>query len=120
MYANLRPVRANISYQYAGRARKQDILRSNQRRSLVAVCVPSLLERSTFTIEIPKPVEEALEQKARLLDLTNDAIMVRDASDRITFWNKSATDMYGFSREEAIGRVSHDLLRTEFPEPLEL
>ncbi len=68
---------------------------------------------------VHKPVEEALEEKARLLDLSNDAILVRDASDRITFWNKGATDMYGFSREEAIGRVSHDLFRTEFPEPIE-
>src|ERR1700751_15720 len=27
--------------------------------------------------------------------------------------------MYGFSRDEAIGRVSHELFRTEFPEPLQ-
>jgi PAS domain S-box-containing protein len=70
-------------------------------------------------IGIHKNAEEAFEEKARLLDLSNDAILTRDASDRITFWSKGATDMYGFSREEAIGRVSHDLLRTEFPEPLE-
>lgn len=62
---------------------------------------------------------EALEEKARLLDLTTDAILVRDASDQITFWNKGATEMYGFDRDEAIGRMSHDLFRTEFPEPLE-
>lgn len=68
---------------------------------------------------IYKNAEEASEEKARLLDLSNDAILVRDASDRITFWNKGATDMYGFRREEAVGRVSHDLFRTEFPEPLE-
>lgn len=67
--------------------------------------------------EIHKRPEEALEEKARLLDLSNDAILVRDASDRITFWNNGATDMYGFRRDEAIGRVSHDLFRTEFPEP---
>lgn len=70
-------------------------------------------------IGIRKNAEVALRKKARLLDLTNDAILVRDASDRITFWNKGATDIYGFSREEAIGQVSHELLRTEFPEPLE-
>lgn len=66
-----------------------------------------------------KNTDEALKEKAQLLDLTNDAILVRDSSDRITFWNNGATDMYGFSREEAIGRVTHDLFRTEFPEPLE-
>jgi PAS domain S-box-containing protein len=68
---------------------------------------------------VHKNTEEALEEKARLLDLANDAILVRDALDRITFWNRGAVDMYGFSQDEAIGRVSHDLLHTEFPEPLE-
>lgn len=68
---------------------------------------------------IRKLVDKALEENVRLLDLSNDAIIVRDAADRITFWNKGATDMYGFSRAEAIGRVSHDLFQTEFPEPVE-
>jgi len=69
--------------------------------------------------ETRKNVDEALTEKVRLLDLTTDAIIVRDASDRITFWNNGATHTYGYSREEAIGRVSHDLFRTEFPEPFE-
>jgi PAS domain S-box-containing protein len=51
-----------------------------------------------------------------LLDLSNDAILVRDGDDRITYWNKSASELYGFSADEAIGRVSHELLQTEFPE----
>jgi PAS domain S-box-containing protein len=65
-----------------------------------------------------KTVEEVLEEKARLLDLSSDAILARDAADRITFWNRGATEIYGFRQDEAIGRVSHDLLQTEFPEPL--
>lgn len=65
------------------------------------------------------PEEEVLRARARLLDLTTDAILVRDAGDHITFWNHGASEMYGFSREEAGGRVSHDLLRTEFPRPLQ-
>jgi PAS domain S-box-containing protein len=60
-----------------------------------------------------------LHEGARLLDLTTDAILVRDAADRITFWNRGASEMYGFTREEAEGRVSHDLFRTEFPKPLQ-
>ena len=66
-----------------------------------------------------KQIEVALAERARLLDLSSDAILVRDAADRITYWNQSACDLYGFSRKEAVGRVSHDLLQTIFPDPLD-
>jgi PAS domain S-box-containing protein len=64
-----------------------------------------------------RQVEQALAERALLLDLSNDAILVRDGADRITYWNKSASELYGYTREEALGRVSHELLHTEFPEP---
>ena len=63
--------------------------------------------------------ERSLAEQARLLDLSNDAILIRDAADRITYWNKGASELYGYTREEALGRVSHELLRTQFPAPLE-
>jgi PAS domain S-box-containing protein len=66
-----------------------------------------------------KRIEQALSERALLLDLSNDAILVRDPSDRVTYWNKSASELYGYSCEEAIGRVTHELLHTEFPQPLE-
>jgi PAS domain S-box-containing protein len=58
-------------------------------------------------------------QQASLLDLTHDTIFVRDMNDIITYWNRSAQELYGWTAAEAIGKRSHDLLRTSFPEPLE-
>jgi PAS domain S-box-containing protein len=63
--------------------------------------------------------EQALAERAQLLDLSSDAIFVRDLADRIIYWNRSASELYGYSREEAMGRVTHELLQTTFPEPLE-
>ena len=65
-----------------------------------------------------KQAERALSEQARLLDLSNDAIFVRDAGDHVTYWNKAATELYGFTREEALGRVTHELLQTQFPADL--
>jgi PAS domain S-box-containing protein len=59
-----------------------------------------------------KQTERRLTEQARLLDLTSDAILVRDAQDRITYWNDGACDLYGYSREEALGKVAHKLLQT--------
>jgi PAS domain S-box-containing protein len=66
-----------------------------------------------------KRSERVVAEQARLLDLSGDAIFVRDEADRITYWNKGAAKMYGYSREEALGKVPHELLRTDFPAPLE-
>jgi PAS domain S-box-containing protein len=60
-----------------------------------------------------------LRENARLLDLSNDAIIVRDPNDRIIYWNHGAEELYGYPRTEALGQRTHDLLHTEHPEPLE-
>src|SRR5215510_4569925 len=62
---------------------------------------------------------EALREQARLLDLTHDTVFVRDMNDVITYWNRGAEELYGWTREEAIGKVTHQLLQTIFPAPLE-
>ena len=59
-----------------------------------------------------------LREQADLLETTHDAIMVRDMNDVITFWNRGAEQLYEWPREEAIGRVSHELLHTVFPASL--
>jgi PAS domain S-box-containing protein len=66
-----------------------------------------------------KRVERAVAEQARLLDLSFDAIFVRNPADRITYWNNGARQLYGYTSEEALGRVSHELLRTKFPEALD-
>lgn len=58
-----------------------------------------------------------LRQRARLLEDAH--CFVRDLEDRIIYWNRGATDLYGFAAAEAVGRVSHSLLNTVFPSPLE-
>lgn len=58
-------------------------------------------------------------EKMRLLDLTTDAILIRDVEGLIVYWNHGAEQMYGWSSEEAVGKRSHDLLKTEFLKPFE-
>ena len=64
--------------------------------------------------------EQELQEKARLLDLSHDAIVVRDMEGRISYWNHGAEELYGWSRTKALGKVCDDLLRTEFITPEEV
>lgn len=58
-----------------------------------------------------------LQEQADLLDLANDAIVVRNLDSAIVYWNLGAKKMYGYTKEQAEGIISHDLFKTEFPKP---
>lgn len=57
--------------------------------------------------------ESELIEKATLLDNANDAITVRDADNRITYWNRAAEALYGWTAAEAIGQTHEKLLRVD-------
>jgi two-component system, LuxR family, sensor kinase FixL len=43
--------------------------------------------------------------------------MVRDLDGTIRFWSRGAERLYGWSRSEAVGGRSHELLATQWPQP---
>ncbi len=57
--------------------------------------------------------DEEFRQQAALLDLA--PVLVRDMDSRIVLWTRGAQHLYGYSKEEAIGQSSHELLQAEFP-----
>jgi PAS domain S-box-containing protein len=65
-----------------------------------------------------KKAEDDLKQQASLLDLAS--VVVRDLENRIVLWSRGAEKLYGYAKEEALGRNAHQLLKTEFPFPVEL
>jgi PAS domain S-box-containing protein len=68
-----------------------------------------------FDVTERKHMEIALRERAELLELASEAIMVRDPAGTIRFWNGGAETLYGWSREEAVGQNAYKLLETELP-----
>jgi PAS domain S-box-containing protein len=68
-------------------------------------------------ISARKAADETLALQASLLDQVYEPILVRTLDDRIVYWNKGAERVYGWNAAEAIGKISRELLQTEFFEP---
>jgi PAS domain S-box-containing protein len=62
---------------------------------------------------------DRLAEQARLLNLSSDAIIVRDMHDVVVYWNRGAEEIYGWTRDEAMGKAKAKLLHSEFSEPPE-
>lgn len=61
-----------------------------------------------------------VQRNAELLDLAYDAVFAWDFATRgIQFWNRAATDLYGYSEAEALGQQPESLLQSVHPEPLD-
>ena len=62
-------------------------------------------------------VSERATAQAQLLDMTLDAIFVRDLEGVITYWNDGARRLYGWTAPDAIGRPASGLLSSTYPQP---
>jgi PAS domain S-box-containing protein len=59
--------------------------------------------------------EKTLLRQAKLIDLSFDAIIVAKLNGGIESWNRGAEELYGYSKDEAIGQPIHKLLSTVSP-----
>lgn len=75
--------------------------------------------KATRDVTEARRLDRANREQAGILDLANDTIFVRDLDGRIIYWNRGAERLYGWNKQEAIGQITHALLTTRFPEPLE-
>ena len=65
-----------------------------------------------FDVTDRKRMDDALRERAELLELATEAIMVRDRNGFIQFWNAGAESLYGWKRQDVMGRHLKDLLGT--------
>ncbi len=100
-------------------------LRNGAERHLLASASPLYEENGVirgavgafFDVTERKHMEDMLRERADLLELATEAIVVRDSKGCVQYWNSGAEALYGWKREEIIGQNMHELLRTKFPVP---
>lgn len=61
-----------------------------------------------------KKAEELLSYQANLLMNVQDSIIGTDPEFNISYWNQGAESLYGWKKEEVIGKQAKDILKTEF------
>lgn len=84
----------------------------------VTAIAPSFGQRSQFAYIVEditqrRQAQQQIKEQAALLDITTDAIFVQDLSHKILYWNKSAENLYGWNKTEAINQNVDQLLYSE-------
>jgi PAS domain S-box-containing protein len=93
--------------------------RDNEDSLLRSVALQNAESIRAVRLRAEQQAEAALREQANLLNLTHDAIFVRDMNGTVKYWNRGAEELYGWPAEQAVGRVILELLKTIFQAPLE-
>jgi PAS domain S-box-containing protein len=84
-----------------------------------AIRIPAIGAAAFLALQ-SKSAEARLREQASHLDMTHDTIIARRFDDDvIAYWNRGAEEMYGWTRAEAAGKVGYELVKTNFPVPLD-
>ena len=84
---------------------------TNRALSVLALSV------TAFLVVRGQAAAKSLREQADYLNLTRDSMFSRTMDNVITFWNRGAEEMYGWTAAEALGQNAQQLLRTAFPVP---
>src|SRR5262245_59640255 len=86
-------------------------------------CVSEELETAKQELQLRneqlKQDKEKLRLQTSLIESSVEPIYIWDFDKDIIEWNQGCERLYGYTRDEAVGRNNHELLRTVFPAPLE-
>ena len=89
-------------------------LRNESQEVVGVTCASVDISERQAALRDRKLAEEKIREQAALLDVTTDAICVRDLNNQILFWNKGAETVFGWQATEACGKNANELL---FDEP---
>ncbi|MGO8817433.1 MAG: PAS domain S-box protein [Terriglobia bacterium] len=79
---------------------------------LLLVFASVVIEREAVRRE---EITQALRRHADLLEQAHDSLFTWPLGGAIDYWSRGAETLYGYTREEAVGRSSHELLRSDHP-----
>ncbi|MBD1904236.1 response regulator [Funiculus sociatus GB2-A5] len=81
--------------------------------------VPVRMTGIDMDITERKHSEQKIREQAALLDIATDAIIVQNLENQILFWSKGAECLYGWNKEEAVGKNTNELLYKQTPSQLQ-
>ncbi|HEX2219399.1 MAG TPA: ATP-binding protein [Gemmatimonadales bacterium] len=88
--------------------------RSKMQAASRFVALTARIESLNREMAVRRAAERTLRRQAELLEKTHDAIVVWILdTGTITYCNQAAEELFGWPRNEAVGRRIHDLLQTE-------
>jgi PAS domain S-box-containing protein len=99
--------------------------KSHKKRNVVISSELIKLDNTTrfisfiYDITERKKDEESLKRQGALLDISYEAFFSWNFNGKIVFWNQGAERLYGYNSDEAIGWISHELLKTQLPHEFE-
>lgn len=96
-----------------------DLINQLSTQVSIAIQQSELYQQVQAELVERKQAEQKIREQAALLDIATDAIVVRNLSHEILFWNRGAERLYGWSTEEAIGKNANELLYKKIPPQLE-
>lgn len=92
-------------------------------RDIVSVVMgngnPKILRGLMVDVTEQRRRDAAMKQQALLIEQANEAIFVWDLDGGVIEWNRGCEALYGYRREEVLGKFAYDVLRTTPPDSIE-